>query len=325
MSPAVTLFVGDNALLIDDAIDKWIDPSLFTERREGQSFEWGELQSIVQSSLLFEDTLQLIITQPFFLKNTPSDSEMAQLEQFIEACRHSPHRILMIHKGLIDKRKKVTKFLQKNTDFTEFLAFSPFDTGPFTQWLNAYARHLNKQLSPQATRWLVEWGSGDPFHVKSLLQTTAVYVGNRPNIEHTDLQEVAVSAGPSHVITLLEFIRKKDSRHIQNLLYQAIKVDHEDPIGLLGFITNTLRTLLMVVFCCKEGLSDEAIGTLMGKSPYYIKHLKSDIQAHYRMQELVDMYTYIADVDVGIKSGEQSPDSALLQVGFLFKERIVSA
>jgi DNA polymerase-3 subunit delta len=173
------------------------------------------------------------------------------------------------------------------------------------RWLHARARRYQKVLSPQAAFSLVDQLGVDLHRLQSELEKLANYVGDRPKIELSDVQEVVTSQRSFTVFELLRYVSQNQTRQAVSSL-RTLLLAGESPLGILALLARQIRILWQV----KDGMERKMpLPELAQKINLPSTVLMSYTQQSHLLSEaeLYHFHQVIRETDLAIKSTSIAP------------------
>ncbi len=308
MHPYLTVVCGEDDFSVEEYHLGWMQADVFTEIREG-AVSLQDIAQVVESESLFSTQTQLMIKQPHFLTQALDDKAYSHFQHVIHMASKGPHRVLIVHKGKLDQRKKTTQLLKKQAFFVEYELIKEWEHDKLVSWIQTRIQKMGKDSTPEACQQLHLWGGNNLRILAAQINTLIAYVGQKSCIEPSDVKAVT-SSGEVSVFDLLESLKfAKRDRLIQEgkqLLHQG-----EDPVKLLGLITATMRLYTVILLGKARGKSAEELAKDLKRHPFYISKLAADIQKKYTLDRMKHIYRCMAWADLSIKKGLSAPRYAM--------------
>ncbi len=262
------------------------------ERIDADTIESIDAVIAAVSSISLFDPTKLVIIR--------SLSAHKQLAEEIETVVDRTHEntTLVIVELQIDKRSKLYKFLQKNTQFESFQELQGAD---LSRWIKQYVSDRSGSIDNQAMNELVSRVGEDQKQIQQELDKLLL---NSPDINRQVVESLVDALPQSKVFDLLDAVFRKDLEAV-NRLYEDQRAQGEDPLRIIGMITWQLTQIYKALYA-----SDKTELTKSGVSPYSAQKSIQIARAMggVQMKKSIDDLVY---VDIAIKNGAD-PDTALL-------------
>jgi DNA polymerase-3 subunit delta len=135
-------------------------------------------------------------------------------------------------------------------------------------WIRAIARELGKEITVDAAGYLQEAVGRDLQGIYHELAKASLYIGERKQIELTDVEKVVSEVRVTTIFELTKAIGAQDLKQALRALAR-IWESGEPPLKILGMISRQFRHLLMTKEVLTRGGGTEGVKKELGISNFY--------------------------------------------------------
>jgi DNA polymerase-3 subunit delta len=168
------------------------------------------------------------------------------------------------------------------------------------RWLVQRARTYHKNLSSDATAWLVEEAGEGLRTLDQELAKACAYVGGRPEISREDVEACFGYGREQSPYEWLAAVRQKKYPQAMRTLRQLLEED-EEPLKLLAIATGSVRDWIQI----KESGLPKWQGR-RGDESLVMRDLEKR-----PVEELVEGLSCCVEAHQSIKTGKETPEMAL--------------
>ena len=259
----------------------------------GETTEINELRSAVQSVSLFTPNTMVILSNPSGNKNLFNG-----LEDIIGLTPEST--ALIITDGVLDKRTRVYKRLQKDSEFHEY---NILDEPTALKWVIKQTEQRGGSITTSAARSLIEKVGTNQWQLTQEIEKLIAY---DKSITGDSIKALVVPNLEAHVFEVLDVVFRHDEERSRHMIEELKAV--ADPYEFFGLLVWQVNSLALVVSATSEkGQGSVAVQT--GLKPYTIQKIQSLKTTPEMAKEFARQ---VADLDVRMKSGAD-PWSAIEQ------------
>lgn len=308
----VYLIYGEEEALIQETLRK-IEMALSTTAYEKISFDLE--QQPVEQLLEEADTFPFLVDKKLiighsaaFLQGTEQKISHA-LDYTMEWLKNpSPTAIVVfiVYSEKLDKRKKITKAMLKDTVVVETLPLTGKD---LLVTLQQHASKNSYELTREAGILLIQKIGEHLQQLLNDLDKVMTYCGEEDVITPQHIEEVITESKEEDVFELTNAFVKGDVQKALQI-YQDLLSFGNDPIMLTSLIAGQIRLTLYARGYMKKGLRDQEIAREMGVHPYRIK-LASGAFRGVSETQLLEKLSLLAEVDYQLKSSSIKRDQIL--------------
>lgn len=252
-----------------------------------------------QTLPFLSDRKAIIINDAFLLTGTKTKSDVDHnIDMFIDYLGNKNDDTLLIFKVFneqLDKRKKITKLIQKEGAVTEVKEMTEPEIRTFiSDCLNAE----NMSIDDMALDMFLERTGISYSNVKSELDKVILYA------EHTitadDVDDVVSISMEQNIFKLTEYVLNSRKEDAVKLVRQLI-LQKEEPMQLLHLIISQFRLLYQVKLLSNEGFAQDYIAKNLRVHPYRVKLALREVRKH-RQDTLENKMIICRNMDYKFKS-----------------------
>lgn len=305
MNP-IYLFLGENQLQINEAIDRIIQKSGIDEEFSCVKYNCDDVPVEVviedcRTEPFFDDHKIIIMNHPLFLTSEKLAIEH-QLDTFKDYI-HNPNdrTILIINAGgySIDKRKSITKELLKVAKTTSFEAF---DEETARQYIKRKIEDNNKRIDPEALNELVQRTECDASRINQELEKIFFFLDDEPVITEALVQVLVSEPLEKNIFNLTnEIIEGKTPQALQT--YHKLMKQNEEPIVFSSILAKNFHLMYVIKQYQKKGFSEYQLRSILKIHPYQLKKLYT-ISRQTEEKRITENIERLADYDRKVKSGK---------------------
>lgn len=219
-----------------------------------------------------------------------------------------PSTVLVFVEGKLEKTNPLLAALSAVGEVTEC---SPLDVkGPeLPRWIRSRALACGSEISPQATKLLIEFIGNDLRVLSHEVEKLSLYAAGR-RIEESDVRLLVSHVREANIFTMVDAIVERRAAVASRLVHQLLD-DGSPPSYLLHMITRQFRFLIQIRDLLAKGIPPGSIGVTIGlTSQYALRKAVEQAQA-YPMPRLQEAYRALLKADMAIKTGSLDAEIAL--------------
>ncbi|HMQ10690.1 MAG TPA: DNA polymerase III subunit delta [Oligoflexia bacterium] len=195
----------------------------------------------------------------------------------------------------LDKRKKLTKLLQKHKLLQECPQPSIHE---MSSWLKQFSQEKNLSLDPQAATLLLDYIGADLAKLFHSLEKLALYKHPQNQVNAEDIHQVVLQSSGQDLFSLIDLVfEQKKPAALETLKFILQEGDH--PLVVLSLLIRHTRILML---CKTLAASPPAsIAKKAGIPPFTVKKY---LQQAKRLsgQKLYQVFTQLNHLDTQFKS-----------------------
>lgn len=314
----VYLFYGSEDYLMEQYIHNMIEAYVPKGHEDFnlQIFDGDQtpLGSVLDAceTLPFFSTHKVVVVKnsPYFKskKSELTDALTERLLKYLESPSMETY-LFFVSSGSIDKRKKVTKSVEKHGRLIEFGKLNP---QIFMKWVHKKIKLLNKDIEQKALSYLISRLSYlEKDHSKTLLEVdneikvlcSSVY--EKEFIQKEDIDRYIKKPLEADIFKLVDAVgRKKADEGI--LMMHHLLESGEAIQGIFHMICRQFRLLKKIQMLVHEGLPQPQIAKALGLHPYVVKLIVNQIDL-FTSAQLTEILQVCSDIDYKMKSTNIQP------------------
>jgi len=246
---------------------------------------------------------RLLIAKNSISENTPdTQKEILALLKSNTALETDNDTIVIFFENSSPKKNgALFKYLLAHAKKQEF---APLDGLKLSQWVLAYAKQLNPDvsLSRRALDLLISFVGNDLYLLSNEI-AKLVNFKNAGEIVPEDVELLVKSKIDSTIFETIEALAGGNKKRALELMHQQIEKG-EDPYYILSMYTYQIRTLLKIADFYYQGLQNAPqIAQASGLHPYVVQKSLSQVK-NLSEAKLKSIFSQLADIDLAAKTGK---------------------
>lgn len=251
-------------------------------------------------SLFDEKKIVIVENVDVFTSTGNKDSDL--IEKYLMNINPSTILILVVHSEKIDKRKKITTLIKTKGKVMEFNE----DINPETlikKMLKEY------KIEYSDMKLLIDRVGSNPLIIKNEINKLIIYKGDDNNITREDILNVVSKTIDADIFKLIDNIVKKNRDKAIEIYNDILKIN-EEPLKIVIMLANQFRIMYQSKELFMKGYSEKDIASSLKIHPYRVK-LALQNGRNYSSDTLIKYLYSLAQIDIGIKTGNLNKDLAL--------------
>jgi DNA polymerase-3 subunit delta len=251
----------------------------------------------------FGDRRLILVENPFFLtgkkvKSAP-EHNLDELMDYLENPAEFSVVVIFAPYEKLDRRKKVTKQLEKKAKVIDVSAPKPHEAA---QYIKELVKEWGYHFSPEAYQLFTERTNGDLSKMMHELDKIFLYHLDTKNITKESVQQLVPKTLEQNVFELNNLVL---SNNVQGSMeaYHDLLIQKEEPIMINSLLISQFRILLQVKILSKQGYSEGDIVKVLKAHPYRIKVTLRDVHK-YKQELLSEALDYLIEADYKMKTGQ---------------------
>ena len=224
-----------------------------------------------------------------------NDKDWEQLMPLIDHPVESAALICVASK--IDKRKKYIKRLMEKGVVVEFKR--PYDN-QVPDWIVSIAKKHGLKLSSDAVSMMHELVGSNLQDINSEMQKLAQFVGEKKNVQVSDVSAVVSRIRVESVFDLTDAIGYNDRPRALFCLANLLE-NGQSEVGVIALVARHVRILKLVTEGMKEGLSGPRLCQRAGVAPFFLKSYV-DQSRHWNDRKIDNTFQALLDTDRALKA-----------------------
>lgn len=206
--------------------------------------------------------------------------------------------LFIVNGEKLDERKKIVKEARKSA---AVLKFEPLQAEEVPRWLRMQAQLKNCALNEEAERKFILYTGANLLTMDTELEKLALYAGSETEITSDMVEQLVVRSSEQNVFILIDCIVRRQFREAFRILQELLQ-QKEEPIKIVNLIARQIRMMLMIHDLENKGFSQRQIASQISAHPYAVK-IAAEQAKKYASNELLDILSRLAELDVSMKSG----------------------
>lgn len=220
----------------------------------------------------------------------------------------SPTTAFLILAHKIDKRKSWVKAVQQHGLIVE--VSEPYDRD-WPKWHHYFEKKCGKRIEIPAWEHLVEFSGKVLSLVWQEVQKASVYVGSKPLISFSDIENLLSQSLKSDVFQFAEDVIAK-RKYSAMKGFEALSLEGESEIKILSILVRQFRMVDRCQKLLKEGIKDpKVLAPQLGTHPYFVGKV-IDLAKGQSSQEIRQAIHLLAETDYLLKTGQSRIFEAFL-------------
>ena len=251
------------------------------------------------------DTVSLFGDKLVIAENIDNIDNADVLIKYLD--NESTNTLILISYKELDKRKKISKILEKKTSYKEFFDYSIENI--IKEDLEDY------KMSNMTMNMLMNYCNNNINRIENELEKLKLYKSKEKEITSKDIEQLVKKSLDSTIFNLIDKINEKNKHEIFKI-YNELLEQGETEEKIMYTIANHYR-LLFQISEKKKTLSDNEIIKEYKMHPYRLTKLKEQL---YLMEEkdILKILKTLSDTDINIKKGNLDIKTGM----FLFFESL---
>ncbi len=256
---------------------------------EGEKLNFQFLKEKFQTVSMFKEK------KLFIIKNIDKNKDFKK--KFLENIKKfskSENTILFSQEGEIPKNDEFFETLKRYSKWQQFKLLSG---EKLKNWVKKEFKKYGTEIEEKALSKLIDFVGNDLWQMENEIQKLVNYKDGK-KIEKRDVEILVGPKIEPDIFKTVDAICQRDKKKAINLIHQHLEKG-DSPLYLLAMINFQLRNILIL-----------KSGGKLNAHPFVVK--KSSFQAKkFSLEEIRRIYQKIFFVDLKIKTGQISPESAL--------------
>lgn len=212
----------------------------------------------------------------------------------------SPTTVFLILAHKIDKRKSWVKKVQDEGLMVEVA--EPYDRD-WPKWRGYFEKKCGKQIEVPAWEHLVEFSGKILGLVWQEVQKAAVFVGSKPVISQTDIEQLISSSLKADVFQFADDVIAK-RKNLAMKGFEALSLEGESEIKILSILVRQFRMIDRCQRLLASGMKDpKLLAPQIGTHPYFLGKIL-DLAKGQSSHEIQRGIHLLAETDYFLKTGQ---------------------
>lgn len=306
INPIYTL-VGEEAYLKEQFMETLYKvlggvDNLDISKLDLQEFTMDAVLDEAEMFSFFSDYRLLIVSNASFLnaqgKVKLTDKEQNRLLDYIANPNTASVIIFNVDNPSLDKRKKITKAMNKQTTVVDI---SHLDEEQVSRYVQSYIKQSDISYTREAVHELLVRVNYQLTNAMVEIAKLELFAQSERRITIDTVRTLVARTLESDVFQLSNAIANKDvSRAIQ--IYQDLILMKHEPIALHALMVSQFRVMVQAVILARTGMNQADIAKQLAIHPYRVKLALESVRS-LQFEELIKFYTELAEADYYMKTG----------------------
>lgn len=225
----------------------------------GEDTELNEVYESVATLPFMGDRRLVIWNNPRMFLKEINDEDLELLKEIIETLHDSVCLVIVI-KGLPDKRRKYFKILKDKCTLVEFNPLTEFDAAV---WVCTYFKRKTKQIEPSMAEKIVEMVGTSVLDLNNEVEKINAAMGERVLVEDSDLKVLTGGNINFGVFEMINSFLCGNSKKGMEEMYRLIE-SGQSGFMILGTLAAKLRSYYQAQVLLQSGMERSAVIEALG-------------------------------------------------------------
>lgn len=301
------LLYGLERFLIDNEIKNLINKHKIEEinisKYDLESNTIKEILDDANTVSLFSSKKLIIVENSFiFSRTTKKIDDIDKLEDYLKNSNPDVVILFVNYNEKLDSVKKIVKLIKEKGKIIEF---NPL-------------KNINNTIKSMFDDYKIETGVIDLL-IKRVgnnleiiyqeIEKLKIYKINDKYITKQDILDLTAEVVDVDIFKFVDDIINKNKSSAIKTYKELLKLN-EEPIKIIVLLANKFRLMYQSCVLAKKGYTEEQISEILGVHKYPV-HLAIVAGYKYNPKILLKYLNDLADLDIGIKTGEKDKELAL--------------
>ena len=301
------LLYGTEKFLIDKEVKNIISKNNIEEINISKyDLEINSLNEILDDAntvSLFSNNKLIIVENAYIFCRT-QNKKIDNIELLENYLKNSSDTIIIFinNNEKIDRVKKIVKLIKEKGVIKEF--------NPLKNINNTVKNMFDDyQVSDSSIKLLIDRVGNNLELIYQEVEKLKIYKIDDKIISNKDIEDVVVENISVDIFKFVDDIINKNKKDAIKTYKELIKLN-EEPIKIVALLASKFRLMYQANKLAKKGYTEEDISSILGVHKYPV-HLAILSGYKYTEEILLKYLNDLADLDIGIKTGEKYKELAL--------------
>lgn len=301
------LLYGKESFLIDKEIKNIINKNKIDELNISKyDLEVNTLNEILEDAntiSLFSDN-KLIIVENSFIFNRVQNKKIDNIENLENYLKNKNDTIIIFvdNNEKIDSTKKIVKLIKEKGIIKEFNPLKNINSTVKTMFDDYKITDSNVNL-------LINRVGNNLELIYQEVEKLKIYKITDKNIFKEDIENITVENINIDIFKFVDDIINKNKKEAIKTYKELLKLN-EEPIKIVALLASKFRLMYQASKLAKKGYTEDQISEILNMHKYPV-HLAILSGYKYNPQILLKYLNDLANLDIGIKTGEKDKELAL--------------
>ena len=301
------LLYGTERFLIDKEVKNIINKNNIEEINISKyDLELNSLNEILDDAntvSLFSNN-KLIIVENAYIFSRIQNKKIDNVEILEEYLKNNSDTIIIFinNNEKIDSIKKIVKLIKEKGVIKEF---NPLKN------INSTVKSMfdDYKIGDSSINLLIDRVGNSLELIYQEVEKLKIYKINDKTITNKDIEDVVVENINIDIFKFVDDIINKNKKDAIKTYKELIKLN-EEPIKIVALLASKFRLMYQASILAKKGYTEEDISGMLGVHKYPV-HLAIISGYKYNSKILLKYLNDLANLDIGIKTGEKDKELAL--------------
>ena len=301
------LLYGTEKFLIDKEIKNIISKYKFDDISTSKyDLETNSIKEILEEAntiSLFSNSKLIIVENSFiFSRTTKKIDDVDLLEEYLKT---ENKEVVIIFVNLNEKLDSVKKIVKLIKEKGKILEFNPLKN------INTTVKNMFDDYSIESgvVELLINRVGNNLEIIYQEIEKLKIYKIDDKFITKQDILDLTTEIIDIDIFKFIEDIITKNKKDAIKTYKELLKLN-EEPIKIIALLASKFRLMYQASTLTKKGYTEEQISEILGVHKYPV-HLAIVSGYKYNPKILLKYLSDLADLDIGIKTGEKDKGLAL--------------
>ena len=301
------LLYGTEKFLIDKEVKNIINKNNIEEINISKyDLELNSLNEILDDAntvSLFSNN-KLIIVENAYIFSRVQNKKIDNVEILEDYLKNSNDTIIIFinNNEKIDSVKKIVKLIKEKGVIKEFNPLKNIDS-------NVKDMFDDYKISDSSINLLIDRVGNNLELIYQEVEKIKIYKINDKTITNKDIEDIVVENINVDIFKFVDDIINKNKKEAIKTYKELLKLN-EEPIKIVALLASKFRLMYQANKLAKKGYTEESISEILKVHKYPV-HLAILAGYKYNSEILLKYLNDLANLDIGIKTGEKDKELAL--------------
>ena len=301
------LLYGTEKYLIDKEIKNIISNNNFDDLNISKyDLEFNTIKEILEDAKtvsLFDDNKLIIVDNAsIFSRTTKKIDDIDLLEDYLKNNNSNTFIIFINHNEKVDSVKKIFKNIKEHGKIKEFNAEKNIVS-------NVKGMFDDYKISIDLVELLISRVGKNLEILYNEVEKLKIYKLDDKTITKEDIINLSIENVDIDIFKFVDDIINKNKSNAIKTYKELLKIN-EEPIKIIALISSKFRLMYQATLLAKKGYTEDDISLILKVHKYPV-HLAIISGYKYNPKILLKYLSDLADLDIGIKTGEKDKELAL--------------
>lgn len=302
------LLYGTERFLIDNELKNIINKGSFESINISKyDLEINTIKEILEDITtisLFSDSKLIIVDNAFIFSRVLNKKidDIELLEDYLKNSIQGVTLVFINNNEKIDNTKKVVKYIKDKGVIKEFNKLKSINN-QVKLMFNEY------KISDESINYLINRVGNNLEILNNEIEKLKLYKIDDKLILKKDIEELSTESIDIDIFKFIDDIINKNKGSSIKAYHELLKLN-EEPIKIIALLASKFRLMYQASTLSKKGYTEDSISEILEIHKYPV-HLAILAGYKYNPKILLKYLNDLADLDIGIKTGEKSAELAL--------------